>query len=111
MSIYAGYEWYKNKVLDIVAKVAEHYGVEVDEEWATFYRAPEGKFAISVEYNDTCYIKNKHIGNLDLKTFKDVFRDLHYARVSPCMKYGNIIRSNCSLGELLRHELKEIANE
>ena len=102
-------DWSKARTLDIVAKVAEHYGVEVDEEWATFYRAPEGKFAISVEYNDTCYLKNKNIGNLDLKTFKDVFRDLHYARVSPCMKYGNIIRSNCSLGELLRHELKEVA--
>lgn len=107
-SIYAGYDWSRERTLDIVAKVAEHYGVEVDEEWATFYRVPKGKFAISVEYHDHGRILCKHIGNLDFEVFKDIFRDLHYAGERPTMKFGNMILSNCSLGELLRNELREV---
>ena len=61
-------------VVDIVARVAEHYGVEVDEKWETFYRVPDGKFGISVEYREHCYIKYKFIGNLDLEKFKEIYK-------------------------------------
>ena len=101
-------DWSKARCLDIVEKIAEYYGVEVDEEWATFYRTPEGKFAISVEYCDGCYLKNKHIGNLDLETFKNVFRDLHYAKLSPTMSYNRNYVSNVSLGHLLRNYIREV---
>lgn len=108
-SIYAGYEWARERTLDIVEKIRLHYGVEVNEEWETFYRPPEGRFAIEVEYTDGCHIKHKHIGNLYFEQFKAIFRDLVYARLWPSMKYGDMIRSNCTLGSLLMYELKEVA--
>ena len=94
-------DWSKARTLDIVAKVAEHYGVNVDEEWETFYRVPDEMFAISVEYNEYGLIKTKNIGKLGLETFKNVFRDLHYAKLYPTMSYKGRFISNCSLGTLL----------
>lgn len=99
--------WSKERCLDIVAKVVERYGVKADEEWATFYRVPEGKFAIGVEYNDSCMIKSLNIGNLDLSTFKLVFRDLHEAGLRPTMSHNGKYVSNVSLGHLLRNYIKE----
>lgn len=104
--VYAGYDWAKERCLDIVAKVADYYGVTVDEEWETFYRVPKGKYAISVEYRGS-YIQHKHVGNLDLEMFKDVFRDLHYAGLYPTMSHNRKYVSNSSLGELLRNYIKE----
>ena len=101
-------EWSKARTLDIVAKVAEHYGVKADEEWASFYEVPEGKFAIKIEYHDSCYIKSLNIGNLDFPTFKDVFRDLHYAKLYPTMSYKGRFISGCSLGTLLYAYIKEV---
>lgn len=103
---YAVMKWGKERKLDIVAKVAEHYGVTVDEEWATFYRVPENRFAIAVEYKDFCYIKSKHIGNLTLEQFKDIFRDLYYAKLYPTMSHNGRYVSNCSLGNILRNDLR-----
>lgn len=94
-------DWSKARTLDIVVRVAEHYGVDVDEEWETFYGVPDEMFAISVEYNEYGLIKTKNIGNLDLETFKNVFRDLHYAKLYPTMSYKGRFISNCSLGTLL----------
>lgn len=101
-------EWSKARTLDIVAKVAEHYGVNVDEEWETFYRVPDEMFAISVEHNEYGLIKTKNIGNLNLEQFKNVFRDLHYARLSPTMSHNGKYISNCSLGYLLRCYIREV---
>lgn len=100
-------DWSKARTLDIVVKIAEYYGVKVDEEWATFYRPAEGKYAISIEYVDGCSIKYKHIGNLNPEQFKNVFRDLHYARLAPTMSYDGMYVSNVSLGHLLRNYIKE----
>ena len=82
-------DWSKARCLDIVEKIAEYYGV-------------------GVEYCDGCYLKNKHIGNLDLETFKNVFRDLHYAKLSPTMSYNRNYVSNVSLGHLLRNYIREV---
>lgn len=106
-SIYAGYKWSTERCLDIVAKLTEHYGVKTDEKWETFYRVPEGKYAIKVEYTDGCYIKSKNIGNLTLEQFKDIFRDLHYARLYPTMSHEGRFVSNVSLGHLLRNYIHE----
>lgn len=100
--------WARERCLDIMAKVAEYYGVTVDEEWKSFYEVPEGKYALKVEYHDSCYIKSKNIGNLDLETFKNVFRDLHYARLSPTMSHNGQYVSNVSLGHLLRNYIREV---
>jgi hypothetical protein len=105
-SIYATYDWAKARTLAVVQQIADYYKVSIDEEWGTFYRPPEGKFAIKVEYKDSCYIKSKCIGNLDLEQFKAVFRDLYYARLSPSMSYKGRFVGNCSLGELLRNYIK-----
>lgn len=107
-SIYATYDWAKARTLAIIQQIADYYKVKVDEDWSTFYRPPEGKFAIEVEYKDSCYIKYKYIGNLDLEQFKAVFRDLHYARLSPTMSYKGRFIGNCSLGELLRNYIREV---
>lgn len=104
---YATSRWAKESGLDIVAKIADYYGVKVDEEHTTFYRVPEGKFAIKVEYNDGCYIKSLNIGNLDLPTFKKVFRDLHEAGLRPTMSHNGQYVSNVSLGHLLRNYIEE----
>ena len=101
-------DWSKVRTLDIVKKVCEYYGVEVDEEYATFYRVPENKYAVSIEYTDGCYIKHKHIGNLSLEQFKDVFRDLHYAKLRPTMAHKRNYVSNVSLGHLLRNYIREV---
>lgn len=106
-SIYAGYDWSRERCIDIVEKIAEHYRVTVDEKWESFYRVPKGKYAISIEYQESCYIKNKHIGSLDLDTFKNVFRDLHYARLSPTMSNEGRFISNVSLGHLLKNYIRE----
>lgn len=100
--------WSKERCLDIVAKVTDHYGVKANEEWALFYEVPEGKFAIKVEYNDSCIIKSLNIGNLDLPTFKLVFRDLHEAGLRPTMSHNGKYVSNVSLGHLLRNYIKEV---
>lgn len=97
----------KSRKLDIISKVAEYYNVSVDEDRDTFYNMPEDKFAISVEYVDSCYIKNKHIGNLSLEQFKDVFRDLHFAGLYPTMRHNGRCVSNSSLGEILRNYVKD----
>lgn len=104
---YAISRWAKERCLDIVAKVADYYGVKANEEWASFYEVPEGKFAIKVEYHDGCYIKSLNIGNLDLTTFKDVFRDLHEAELRPTMSHNGQYVSNVSLGHLLRNYIRE----
>lgn len=107
--VYAIRDWSKAKTLAIVQQIADYYGVEVDEDWSTFYRPPEGLYSISVEYNDSCYIKNKYIGNLNLEQFKNVFRDLYYTKCCPCAHLGKgKILSNCSLGELLRNYIREV---
>lgn len=104
---YATSRWAKERCLDIVEKVVDHYGIEADEEWESFYRVPEGKFAIKVEYNDSCYIKSLNIGNLSLEQFKLVFRDLHEAGLHPTMSHNGNFVSNVSLGHLLRNYIKE----
>lgn len=104
---YTTSRWAKERCLDIVAKVAEYYGVKADEEWASFYKVPEDKFAIKVEYNDSCYIKSLNIGNLNLTTFKNVFRDLHEAGLRPTMSHNGNYVSNVSLGHLLRNYIRE----
>ena len=81
-----------------------YYGVQVDEEYDTFYNVPDGKFSISVEYSDVCRIHYKMAGNLSYEQFKAIYRDLWYAKLYPSMKYKDIIRSNCSLGSLLYAE-------
>lgn len=107
VAYYATSEWNKARTLNIVAKVVDHYGVVADEEWASFYRVPQGKFAISVEYHDGCRIYNKHIGNLDLPTFKLVFRDLYEAGLRPTMSHNGQYISNVSLGHLLHNYIDE----
>lgn len=104
---YATSDWAKERTLNIMAKVVDHYGVEISEDYSTFYRVPEGKFAIKVEYNDSCYIKSLYIGNLDLPTFKKVFRDLHEAGLRPTMSHNGQYVSNVSLGHLLRNYIEE----
>ena len=105
---YATSRWAKERTLNIMANVVDHYRVKADEEYATFYRVPEGKFAIKVEYNDGCYIKSLNIGNLDLPTFKKVFRDLHEAGLRPTMSHNGQYVSNVSLGHLLRNYIEEV---
>lgn len=95
---YAGRDWSLARKLDIIEKICKYYGVEADEKWETFYRSEN--FSISVEYIDHCYIKYKHIGNLSYDMFQNIFRDLDYCRLYPTMKYGKMIRSNMSLGNL-----------
>ena len=104
---YATSRWAKERCLDIVEKVVDHYGVEIGEDYSAFYRVPKGKYAIKVEYNDNCYIKSLNIGNLDLPTFKLVFRDLHEAGLRPTMSYNGQFVSNVSLGHLLRNYIDE----
>ena len=106
-SIRAIHEWVMNRAIDITQRIAKWYDVEINDEYETFYRVPEGKFAIKVEYNDSCFFKHFYIGNLDLETFKEVFRDLYYARLRPTMSYKGMYISNSSLGELLRSYIKE----
>lgn len=101
---YAGRDWSLARKLDIVEKICKHYGVEVDEKWETFYRSEN--FSISVEYIDFGNIKYKHIGNLSYEMFQNIFRDLDYCRLYPTMKYGKMIRSNMSLGNLKITDLK-----
>ena len=101
---YAGEDWSLARRLDIVEKICKHYGVEADEEYETFYRSEN--FSISVEYIDYCNIKYKHIGNLSYEMFQNIFRDLDYCRLYPSMKYGKMIRSNMSLGNLKITDLK-----
>lgn len=107
VAYYATSRWAKERCLDIVVKVVEHYGVKADEEWASFYRVPKDKFAIKVEYNDSCYIKSLNIGNLSLEQFKLVFRDLHEAGLRPTMSHNGQYVSNVSLGHLLHNYIKE----
>lgn len=99
-------DWANNKTLDIIGKVCGYYGVKVDEngEWKTFYGSDN--FAIQVEYNNFGRIKSKHIGNLSYEMFQNIFRDLDYCRLYPTMKYGKMIRSNMSLGNLKIADLK-----
>ena len=104
---YACQDWIKSRKLDITSKVAEHYNVSVDEDRDTFYNVPENKFAISVEYADSCYIKTKNLGNLSLEQFKDVFRDLHFAGLYPTMRHNGRCVSNCSLGNILRNYVRD----
>lgn len=101
-------DWSKARTLDIVAKVAEHYGVNAEGNHDDFYNIPNDVYAISVEYHDHCYIKHLIIGNLNLEQFKNVFRDLHYARLSPTMSHNGKYISNCSLGYLLRCYIREV---
>jgi len=110
-AIYAGYDWSKNRTLDVVNKICEHYGVESDDTWESYYRPGVGKFGISVEYNDHGKIEHKHIGGLDYDTFKDVFRDLYACGQRPSMSYEKqpekpMLLSNCSLGNLRIYDLK-----
>lgn len=100
-------DWGKARTLDIVAKITEYYGVSAEGNHDDFYNIPSGVFAISVEYADSCYIKHFIIGNLNLEQFKNIFRDLHYAWLSPTMSYNGMYVSNCSLGYLLRCYIKE----
>lgn len=100
-------DWAKERCLNIVAKVVDYYGVEMSEDYSAFYRVPEGKFAIEVEYNDSCYIKSLYIGNLSLEQFKKVFRDLHEAGLRPTMSHNGQYVSNVSLGHLLRNYIDE----
>lgn len=104
---YATSRWAKERCLDIVAKVVDYYGIKADEKWVSFYEVPEDKFAIKVEYNDSCIIKSLNIGNLDLPTFKDVFRDLYEAGLRPTMSHNGQYVSNVSLGHLLRNYIDE----
>lgn len=90
-----------------MAKVVDYYGVEMSEDYSAFYRVPEGKFAIKVEYNDSCYIKSLYIGNLSLEQFKKVFRDLHEVGLRPTMSHNGQYVSNVSLGHLLRNYIDE----
>lgn len=108
---YATSRWAKERTLNIVEKLVDHYGVEIGEDYSTFYRVPEGKYAIKVEYNDSCYIKSLNIGNLDLTTFKKVFRDLHEAGLRPTMSHNGQYVSNVSLGHLLRNYIREEEEE
>lgn len=101
---YAGRDWSLARKLDIIEKTCKHYGVEADEKWETFYRSEN--FSIAVEYIDFGYIKSKHIGNLSYEMFQNIFRDLDYCRLYPTMKYGKMIRSNMSLGNLKIADLK-----
>ena len=101
-------DWSRARTLDIVTKVAEHYGVDVDEEWETFYRVPDEMFAISIEYHDSCFIKHKHIPNLSLEQFKPIFCDLYYANLYPTMSYNGNFIGNCSLGVLLHSYIREV---
>lgn len=105
---YKGYEWSKNRCLNITRLVAEHYGVNAEGNHDDFYNIPNDVYAISVEYHDHCYIKHLIIGNLNLEQFKNVFRDLHYARLSPTMSHNGKYISNCSLGYLLRCYTREV---
>lgn len=100
-------DWAKERTLNIVEKLVDYYGVEIGEDYSSFYRVPEGKYAIKVEYNDSCYIKSLNIGNLDLPTFKLVFRDLHEAGLRPTMSHNGNYVSNVSLGHLLRNYIEE----
>ena len=100
--------WAKERCLDIVEKVVDHYEVEIGEDYSAFYRVPKGKFAIKIEYNDSCYIKSLNIGNLSLEQFKKVFRDLHEASLRPTMSHNGQFVSNVSLGHLLRNYIREV---
>ena len=110
-NIYAGYEWSRKRTLNIMEEIRLYYGVQVDEEYDTFYRVPDGKFSISVEYSDVCQIHYKMVGNLSYEQFKAIYRDLWFARLHPSMKYKNMIRSNCSLGSLLYRELSDLCKQ
>ena len=102
--IYAGYDYAHDETLDMVSRTCKHYGLTADEAWNTFYQPEDGKFAISVEYHEHGRILSKNIGNLDLETFKTVFRDLHEMGLYPTMNYRkngkNNIVSNSSLGSI-----------
>ena len=103
-SYYETMDWSLARKLDIIKKICEHYGVKYDEKWETFYRSEN--FSIGVEYIESSNIKNKYIGNLSYEIFKNIFRDLDYCRLYPTMKYGKMIRSNMSLGNLKITDLR-----
>ena len=110
-SISAGWDWSRERTLAIVEELANHYGVTVDENSDTFYRVPANQFAISVEYSDHGRIYYKFFGNLDFEQFKNVYRDLWYARLWPTMSHNGLYVGNCSLGSLLYGYIgKENAN-
>lgn len=114
--ISAGYVYSHDKTLDIIDKVCKEYSVSADDEWATFYRPGVSMFGISVEYYDYGRVYHKHIGNLNYETFKNIFRDLHYAGLAPTMSYEKVpnkplIVSNCSLGNLRISYLKSYGIE
>ncbi len=102
--VYAWQDYGRAKKLDICSKLCEHYGVELG---GNFYRIEPNTFAIDVEYNDSNsgQIKNQAITGMNYEQFKNVFRDLYFAKCSPTMNYcdakgENHILSNCSLGNL-----------
>lgn len=106
-SFYAIKRWGRERDLNILSEIAEHYDVEMDEKWETFYRVPAGRYAIKVEYYTACEIKSKAYGNLTLEQFKKIFCDLHYARLAPTMSHNGEYVGNVSLGHLLRFYIKE----
>ena len=106
-SVIEGHKWFDKRKRDILEKVGKHYGVDINGDHNDFYHIPDDVFAISVEYNDGCFIEHAIIGNLDLPTFKNVFRDLHYARLYPTMSHKGRYISNVSLGHLLRNYIHE----
>lgn len=93
-------------VLNILDKVAEHYGITLygHDKSHDFYHPQKNTLSIAVEYREDCYIKEKCFLNLDYETFKNVFRDLYEARVYPTCSYdtdkSKEILCNISLGEL-----------
>ena len=114
--INAGYDYSRDKKLDIIDKVSRFYNVEYSEDATRFYSPGLKKFGISVEYIDIGHIKHKFIGGLDYDTFKNVFRDFHYSGLHPTMSLGlkpdkPMILSNCSLGNLRIYDLKLVGFE
>jgi len=101
----------KEKTLDMFNKICSHYSVIPAGEGESYYRPGMNKFGISVAYSDRGEINHKEITCLDYELFQDVFRDMHFAGLSPTMSYeytaGHpMLLSNCSLGSLRIYDLK-----
>ncbi len=114
--IYAIRDFSRERTFALMKELRKEYGCEYSingTDGKNFYRIPNETFAISVEYSDdkSGQIKAIAITDLDYETFKNIFRDLYYARCYPVMNFcdkngKNVIVSNCSLGNIRMTDLK-----
>lgn len=106
----------KNKLFDCIDALNNKYHINISKEQSC-YSKQVGKLGISIEYIDNHSMSGNvqylNVSELDLTTFKNVYRDLkylgfnitmHLTYAEDCIKHV----TGCSLGELRKNYLKEI---